>query len=210
LRDPVADANRPSTSARNEIEAVATRRLRPVDPGAIDNERHYRALVAFMNELLDKVGDRETHPLVGLLDMVTVFVRDYEERNVEMPDAAPATTIMEADTDRRANMTAVQYRAALRAIEGLMSANARTQDGDRLDALAAMVEWYESTHPSVFLLSEADVAKVRGTTAGKAKLREHEQKASHVSELPANVIDELGGVAIPETAATFNHEYRKK
>ncbi len=53
---------------------------------AIDGEQHYRAMVAFMNELLDEVGDRETHPLAGLFDVVTVFVRDYEDR-VEMPDA---------------------------------------------------------------------------------------------------------------------------
>ena len=59
----------------------------------IESERHYRAMVSFMNDLLDKVGDRETHPLMGLLDVVTTFVHDYEERNVEIPDAAPAVVL---------------------------------------------------------------------------------------------------------------------
>ncbi len=39
------------------------------------------------------VGDRETHPLMGLLDVVTAFVHDYEERNVEIPDATPAVVL---------------------------------------------------------------------------------------------------------------------
>jgi HTH-type transcriptional regulator/antitoxin HigA len=76
------------TPAWLELEAHARVKLR-----TIDNERHYRAMVAFMNKLLDKVGDRETHPLMGLLDIVTVFVRDYEERNVEIPDAEPAAVL---------------------------------------------------------------------------------------------------------------------
>jgi len=61
--------------------------------------------------------------------------------------------------------------------------------------------------PSVFLLAEANVAKVRGMTADMAPSRGHDQTAFHVSELPANVVDELGGAAIPETAAKFNREY---
>jgi HTH-type transcriptional regulator / antitoxin HigA len=50
-------------------------------------------MISFMNDLLDMVGDRETHPLMGLLDVVTAFVHDYEERNVEIPDATPAVVL---------------------------------------------------------------------------------------------------------------------
>jgi len=42
-----------------------------------------------------------------------------------------------------------------------------------------------------------------------ARLRRYEQKAFHVSELPAEVIDELGSLAIPKAAAKFNREYKK-
>jgi prevent-host-death family protein len=42
-----------------------------------------------------------------------------------------------------------------------------------------------------------------------ARLRRYEQKAFHVSELPAEVIDELGSVAIPKAAAKFNREHKK-
>jgi HTH-type transcriptional regulator / antitoxin HigA len=65
----------------------------PVKLRAIGNERHYLAMVKFMNKLLDKIGDRETHPLMGLLDIVTAFVDEYEVRNVKIPDAAPSVVL---------------------------------------------------------------------------------------------------------------------
>ena len=76
------------TPTWRELESQTHVKLR-----AIESERHYRAMVSFMNDLLDRVGDRETHPLMGLLDVVTTFVHDYEERNVEIPDAAPAVVL---------------------------------------------------------------------------------------------------------------------
>jgi HTH-type transcriptional regulator/antitoxin HigA len=61
--------------------------------GTVDSARHYRGLANLMNKLVDEIGDRETHPLMGLLDIVTLFVRDYEERTVEIPDAEPAAVL---------------------------------------------------------------------------------------------------------------------
>ena len=40
-----------------------------------------------------------------------------------------------------------------------------------------------------------------------ARLRRYEQKALHVSQLPPEVVDELGTVAIPKAASQFDHEY---
>ena len=76
------------TPAWRELEARA-----PVKLGAIRNERHFKAMTEFMNELLDEIGDRESHPLAGLLEVVTMFVRDYEERHVEIPEASPAAVL---------------------------------------------------------------------------------------------------------------------
>jgi HTH-type transcriptional regulator / antitoxin HigA len=60
---------------------------------AIRGERHYKAMRELMNELLDVIGDRESHPLLGLLDVVTMFVSDYEDRHVEIPQASPAEVL---------------------------------------------------------------------------------------------------------------------
>jgi len=42
-----------------------------------------------------------------------------------------------------------------------------------------------------------------------ARLRRYEQKAFRVSELPRDVVEELGSVAIPKEAAKFNRECKK-
>jgi prevent-host-death family protein len=43
-----------------------------------------------------------------------------------------------------------------------------------------------------------------------ARLRRYEQKAFHVTELPAAVIDEMGRAATPRKASKFDREYKKK
>lgn len=88
--------------AWQEVEALASVKL-----GVIKGERHYNAMLDFMNELLDRIGGREMHPLAGLLDAVTSFVRDYEERNIEIPDASPPEVLrflMEQHALRQADL----------------------------------------------------------------------------------------------------------
>jgi prevent-host-death family protein len=41
-----------------------------------------------------------------------------------------------------------------------------------------------------------------------ARLRRYEQKPLHVSQLPREVVDELGTLAPPEAASQFDHEYQ--
>lgn len=65
----------------------------PVKLAAVQSERHYKAMIKFMNELLDQVGDRDSHSLAGLLDIVTMFVHDYEERHQVVPKAAPKSVL---------------------------------------------------------------------------------------------------------------------
>jgi HTH-type transcriptional regulator/antitoxin HigA len=65
----------------------------PVKLCTIRSERHHKAMTEFMNKLLDKIGGQESHPLEGLLDVVTMFVRDYEDRHIEIPEASPAEVL---------------------------------------------------------------------------------------------------------------------
>ena len=76
----------------------------------IETQRHYREMVDLMNKLVDEFGDREAHSLMGLLDIVILFVRDYEERNVEIPDAEPPAVLrflMEQHGLRRADLAEI-------------------------------------------------------------------------------------------------------
>ena len=61
----------------------------PVEFCTIRTKRHYRVMVNLLNELVDEIGDRESHAMAGLLDIVAHFVHDYEERTVEFPDPEP-------------------------------------------------------------------------------------------------------------------------
>ena len=61
----------------------------PVKIGALHNDVDYERVVAFMNSLLDVVGDDEAHELADLLDLVGQLVEDYENMRHVIPDASP-------------------------------------------------------------------------------------------------------------------------
>jgi hypothetical protein len=57
----------------------------PVRLCAIKDERHYGEIIELMNSLLDRIGDNESHPLIGLLDVITGLAREYEEDVIPLP-----------------------------------------------------------------------------------------------------------------------------
>jgi HTH-type transcriptional regulator / antitoxin HigA len=61
----------------------------PIKITTIQNEVEYDRVVAFMNGLLDVVGDDEQHELADLLDLVGQLVEDYDAAHHAIPDAAP-------------------------------------------------------------------------------------------------------------------------
>lgn len=57
--------------------------------------------------------------------------------------------------------TKADYRAALKVIEGLMTARANTPEGERLDVLATLVEAYERKHYVMELPDPIEAIKLR-------------------------------------------------
>jgi HTH-type transcriptional regulator/antitoxin HigA len=45
-------------------------------------EAEYQRLVAFLDALIDEVGEEETHPLASLMEVVGVLIERYEEEHV--------------------------------------------------------------------------------------------------------------------------------
>ena len=45
-------------------------------------EADYRRLVAFLDRLIDEVGEDETHPLASLMEVVGVLIERYEDEKV--------------------------------------------------------------------------------------------------------------------------------
>lgn len=74
-----------------EIETLAGawrefQKRSPVKLRAVQDGRHYDAMVDFLNALIDDIGDCESHPLVGLLEIVSGFVREYEDFSLDIPE----------------------------------------------------------------------------------------------------------------------------
>lgn len=57
--------------------------------------------------------------------------------------------------------TRTDYRAALKAVDSLMGAKARTREGDRLDVLVALIESYERQHFPMDLPDAIEAIKFR-------------------------------------------------
>lgn len=57
--------------------------------------------------------------------------------------------------------TEADYHAALKEIEGLMSAEANSSEGDRLDVLVTLVEAYERTHYPIDFPDPIEAIKFR-------------------------------------------------
>jgi HTH-type transcriptional regulator/antitoxin HigA len=57
--------------------------------------------------------------------------------------------------------TKADYRAALKAVEALMGAKARTPEGDRLDVLVTLIEGYERQHFPMDLPDAVEAIKFR-------------------------------------------------
>jgi HTH-type transcriptional regulator / antitoxin HigA len=45
-------------------------------------EAEYQRLVAFLDQLIDEVGEDETHPLASLMELVGVLIERYEDEHV--------------------------------------------------------------------------------------------------------------------------------
>jgi HTH-type transcriptional regulator/antitoxin HigA len=76
-----------SSSLVRETQA-AYRRLRELVPlGVLRSEKEYRKAVAFLDEILDEIGEKEKHPLADLAEALSMFIESYEETHAKMPEA---------------------------------------------------------------------------------------------------------------------------
>ncbi len=70
------------------LEAPHIKRLWPMigDGLSITTEEDYDRAVELLNQLLDEVGDDESHPLFNFLDVLGTMIERYEEDHVTIPD----------------------------------------------------------------------------------------------------------------------------
>ncbi|MGH9820593.1 MAG: hypothetical protein ACRD43_10530 [Pyrinomonadaceae bacterium] len=46
------------------------------------NDTEYDRLVAMLDDLIDQVGEDESHPLASLMDVLSALIENYENANV--------------------------------------------------------------------------------------------------------------------------------
>ena len=114
--------------------------------------RHYEAMMELMNDLLDRIGDGEKHALSGLLDVVTTFVRDYEQENAEISDAASADVL-------RSLMEQHQVRSVFR---DLFPEDRVAKMEMRAQLLSGLHRWLADSG-----LTQVDAAKALGVTQAR-------------------------------------------
>ncbi len=86
---------------------------------SINNEKEYDRMVAFMNSLLEAVGDDEDHPLDSLLNLVGELVSKYEQEHHAIEAAAPNDALrflMEARGLKQEDLSTVVPQSNLSAI----------------------------------------------------------------------------------------------
>lgn len=65
-----------------------------VDQGlSIRTEADYNKAVDILNQLLDEVGNNESHPLFNFLEVLGTLIESYEEDHVKIPDV-PAKEVL--------------------------------------------------------------------------------------------------------------------
>ena len=48
----------------------------------LHNEMEYERIVEMLDNLIDEVGEDETHPLASLMDVLSALIENYENANV--------------------------------------------------------------------------------------------------------------------------------
>jgi HTH-type transcriptional regulator / antitoxin HigA len=46
------------------------------------SEEEYHQLVALLDDLVDEVGEDESHPLASLMEIIGVLIQNYEDQHV--------------------------------------------------------------------------------------------------------------------------------
>ena len=49
------------------------------------SEEEYNNLVSILDEIVDQVGEKESHPLASLMESLGILVENYEKQNVPEP-----------------------------------------------------------------------------------------------------------------------------
>lgn len=85
----------------------------------IHTDADYERMVALMEQLIDRIGDDEAHPLAGLLGIVGELVSDYDRDHFAVPASEPREALrflMEQQGLRQCDLSDIVAQPNLSAI----------------------------------------------------------------------------------------------
>ena len=69
----------PTTNIKGTIKAWSNSYESPFVP---HTETEYQKLVNLLDDLIDEVGEDESHPLASLMEIIGLLIENYESENV--------------------------------------------------------------------------------------------------------------------------------
>src|SRR5215813_15570636 len=76
-----------TTTLVRETEAAYRRLRRFVPLGVLNSEKDYQKATAMLDEIIDEIGQNETHPLADLAEALAMFIQSYEEIHAKIREA---------------------------------------------------------------------------------------------------------------------------
>jgi HTH-type transcriptional regulator / antitoxin HigA len=72
----------------HEVNADYRRIRQRIPLGVLHTKAEYDQAVAVLDDILDEIGQQETHPLADLAETLALSIEAYEDTHVAMPDAS--------------------------------------------------------------------------------------------------------------------------
>ena len=134
--------------------------------GPLHTKAEYDRAVAVLDDILDEIGQQETHPLADLAEALALSIESYEDTHVAMPDASGSEilrSLMEEHELAQSDMPEIGSQGVLSEIlSGKRDLNVR-----QIAQLATRF----GVSPALFMPISTRTAKPRQTKTRKAQVR---------------------------------------
>jgi HTH-type transcriptional regulator/antitoxin HigA len=120
-------------------------KLVPLDP--ITGNKDYEQRVRVMDELLERIGSDESHPLMPLLDLLAKQIEAYEGEHHNLPDATPAEMLEYLREEHYLKQTDLAEELGGQSLVSAILSGKRKLNTRQVKALAARF----NVSPAVFL-----------------------------------------------------------
>ena len=59
----------------------------------IKTKKRYKEMLELVENILERVGQSKSHPMLPILETLSLLIEDYEDRTLKIPKSSPVTTL---------------------------------------------------------------------------------------------------------------------